>query len=80
MRPKDKWLSEITFIETGEGWLYLACVLDLYGRKIVGWAMYDHMPTSLVSRVLKTGVRHELPECRLLHNSDRGSQYASEED
>ena len=78
-RPNEKWLTDITYIETGEGWLYLAAVLDLYSRRIVGWAMDDHMQTGLISRALKMAVRHRLPDNGLLHHSDRGSQYASEE-
>lgn len=78
-RPNEKWLTDITYIETGEGWLYLAAVLDLYSRRIVGWAMDDHMQTVLISSALKRAVRHRLPDRGLLHHSDRGSQYASEE-
>lgn len=78
-RPDQKWLTDITYIETGEGWLYLAAVLDLFSRRIVGWAMDDNMQTQLVRRALTMAVKHRLPESDLLHHSDRGSQYASEE-
>lgn len=76
-RPNQKWLTDITYIETGEGWLYLAAVLDLFSRRIVGWAMDDNMQTQLVRRSLTMAIRHRLPDTDLLHHSDRGSQYAS---
>ena len=78
-RPNEKWLTDITYIETGEGWLYLAAVLDLFSRRIVGWAMDENMQTQLVRRALNMAVKHRLPTDDLLHHSDRGSQYASEE-
>ena len=76
-RPNEKWLTDMTFIETGEGWLYLAAVLDLFSRRVVGWAMDDNMQTQLVRRALMMAIQHRLPEGQLLHHSDRGSQYAS---
>lgn len=78
-RPNEKWLTDITYIETGEGWLYLAAVLDLFSRRIVGWAMDEHMKTPLIKRALNMAVQHRLPDSGLLHHSDRGSQYASDE-
>ena len=63
---------------TGEGWLYVAGVLDLYSRKLVGWAAEDAMPTALVARAFHRAVTHRQPAPGLLHHSDRGSQYASD--
>jgi transposase InsO family protein len=73
------WLSDITYIWTREGWLYLACVLDAYSRKVVGWSMSERMTKELVLDALRMAVgRRRLDgEVKLLHHSDRGSQYAS---
>jgi transposase InsO family protein len=71
-----KWVTDITYIETGEGWLYLAAVLDLYSRKIVGWSMGAQMPSELVEDALKMAVARRNPGRGLLHHSDRGAQYA----
>lgn len=76
--PNRKWVTDITYIETGEGWLYLAAVLDLYSRKIVGWSMHERMPSELVEDALKMAVARRNPGRGLLHHSDRGSQYAGE--
>jgi putative transposase len=70
---------DITYISTDEGWLYLAGVMDLCSRKIVGWSMADHMETSLVSDALRMAIAHRYPGEGLLHHSDRGSQYASDD-
>ena len=77
-RPNEKWVSDITYIDTAEGWLYLASLLDLYSRCIVGWAMADRMDTDLVEKAWKMAVMHRRPPAQLLHHSDRGSQYTSE--
>ena len=77
--PNQKWAADITYIPTGEGWLYLAGVIDLCSRKIVGWSMADHMETSLVSDALKMALVHRRTEKGLLHHSDRGVQYASDD-
>ena len=77
--PNQKWATDITYILTGEGWLYLAGVIDLCSRMIVGWSMADHMKTDLVSDALKMAVDRRLPEADLLHHSDRGVQYASDD-
>jgi putative transposase len=77
--PDRKWAADITYIPTGEGWLYLAGVIDLCSRKIVGWSMADHMETSLVSDALKMALVRRRPERGLLHHSDRGVQYASDD-
>lgn len=73
-----KWVSDITYIDTAEGWLYLAVVLDLFSRQVVGWAMADHMQTSLVEEALKMAMLRRQPTPGLLHHSDQGSQYTSE--
>ena len=72
----QKWVTDITYIETEEGWLYLAGVLDLHSRKVVGWSMADHMKTELIEDALKMAVARRNPGAGLLHHSDRGSQYA----
>jgi len=75
-----KWLADITYVPTDEGWLYLAAVLDCFSRKLVGWAMADHMETDLVSDALKMALQHRRPDgAKLLHHSDRGVQYASDD-
>jgi transposase InsO family protein len=74
-RPDHKWLTDITYIPTQEGWLYLAAVLDLFGRRIVGWAMSERMTAELTSRALKMAIRQRRPAAGLIHHSDQGSQY-----
>ena len=74
----EKWVADITYIPTREGWLYLAAVEDLYSRMVVGWSMADHMESRLVVDALEMAVQKRLPEEGLLAHSDRGSQYASE--
>jgi transposase InsO family protein len=74
--PNVKWVGDITYVETGEGWLYVAAVLDLYSRKIVGWSMAEHMKTELVSAALEMAVTGRRPAAGLLHHTDRGVQYA----
>jgi putative transposase len=77
--PNQKWVGDISYIPTEEGWLYLAIVLDLFSRKVVGWAMDDNMRTQLVARALNMAIQTRRPSPGLLFHSDRGSQYASEE-
>ena len=72
------WVSDITYIRTRSGWLYLAAVLDLYSRKIVGWAMAPNMPAELVCSALQMAITQRQPPAGLIVHSDRGSQYASE--
>lgn len=74
--PNEKWLGDITFIPTAEGWLYLAAILDLFSRKIVGWAMDETLESILVERAYQMAVENRRPAAGLLHHSDRGSQYA----
>jgi putative transposase len=76
-RPDKVWCSDITYLWTIEGWLYLAVVIDLYSRKIVGWAMSSRMKESLVTDALSMAYWRRKPERGLIHHSDRGSQYAS---
>jgi transposase InsO family protein len=77
--PNRKWATDITYIPTDEGWLYLAGVVDLYSRKVVGWSMADHMRTELASDALQMAIARRRPGKRLMHHSDRGVQYASED-
>jgi putative transposase len=77
--PNQKWAADITYIPTDEGWLYLAGVMDLCSRKIVGWSMADHMRTDLVRAALQMAIIHRSPGKGLLHHSDRGVQYASDD-
>lgn len=75
--PNQKWVSDFTYIETGEGWLYLATVLDLFSRKVIGWAMSESMDTALVKTALHMALLERQPKAGLLHHSDQGSQYTS---
>ena len=76
--PDRVWLADITYVWTREGWLYLACVLDAYSRKIVGWSMRERITKDLVLEALRMALgRRPDREGGLLHHSDRGSQYAS---
>jgi len=74
----EAWVTDITYIPTLEGFLYLAAVEDLYSRRIVGWSMDDNMESRLVVAALEMAIQRRLPEETLLAHSDRGSQYASE--
>jgi transposase InsO family protein len=76
--PNESWVADITYIPTREGWLYLAAVEDLYSRRVIGWAMAEHMESRLVVDALAMAVQRRLPDEGLLAHSDRGSQYASE--
>jgi putative transposase len=77
-RPNEVWVSDITYIRTREGWLFLAVVLDLFSRRVVGWAMESHMQTSLVLQALQMALGRRRPAPGMLFHSDRGSQYASD--
>jgi putative transposase len=72
-----KWVSDFTYIDTAEGWLYLAIVLDLFSRKVVGWAMSAKMNTALVETAWHMALQTRQPDISLLHHSDPGSQYTS---
>lgn len=72
------WVSDITYVSTDEGWLYVAGILDAHSRRVVGWAMGDSLSTDLPLRALQMALHHRQPSEDLLHHSDRGCQYASE--
>ena len=76
-QPNQVWLADITYIPTSEGWLYLAVILDLFTRKVVGWAMRDHMRAELTIAALTMAIQRQRPGAGLIHHSDRGSQYAA---
>jgi len=78
-RPNAKWLADITYIDTLEGFLYLAGVLDVFSRRVVGWAMDDHMREQLVEEALRLALARRQPGHDLLHHSDQGSQYTSDD-
>lgn len=78
--PNEKWLADITYINTREGWLYLAAVLDCFSRRIVGWAMSESIDAELVCEALRMAISNRGVDSlgKLIHHSDRGVQYASE--
>ena len=77
--PNQKWVADITYLPTLAGWVYLAVVIDLFSRKVVGWKMSDRLTTPLVTGALKNAIEARRPETKeLLHHSDRGCQYTSE--
>jgi putative transposase len=73
-----KWVADITYIPTGQGWLYLSAVMDLYSRRIIGWTMSEDIDSELVITALRMAILQRKPQAGLLHHSDRGSQYACE--
>jgi putative transposase len=75
-KPDQVWAGDITYVWTAEGWLYVAILLDLYARKVVGWAMSRHIDSALVQKALQMALGRRGPVPGLLHHSDRGSQYA----
>jgi putative transposase len=77
--PNQVWTTDISYVWTSQGWIYVAMIMDLYSRQIVGWAIDDHMRTSLCVEALKMAFWRKKPAAGLLHHSDRGSQYASYE-
>lgn len=76
--PNQKWAVDVTYIKTAAGWLYLAVVLDLFSRRIVGWAMDATFDETLVEQALSMALTQRKPDAGLLHHSDRGRQYTSE--
>jgi putative transposase len=77
-QPDAAWVSDLTYIWTGEGWLYLAVIIDLFSRRVVGWSMAEHMQTELVLTALQAALGQRSPSgAGLIFHSDRGSQYAS---
>jgi len=77
MAPNQQWVSDITYIDTQQGWIYLAIVMDLYSRRIVGWSMDKWMSRHLVIDALTMALESRMPEVGLVHHSDRGAQYTS---
>jgi putative transposase len=77
LAPDRLWLADITYVPTEAGWLYLAAVLDAFSRRVVGWAMADHLRTELVLDALEVALRQRRPAAGLVHHSDRGCQYTS---
>jgi transposase InsO family protein len=77
-RPDEIWLSDITYLETAEGWLYLAVVMDLFTRLIVGWSMAAQLHATLVEQALRLALGRRHPTGDLMHHSDQGSQYTSD--
>jgi putative transposase len=77
-RVNQAWVADITYISTSEGWLYLACVMDLASRRIVGWSMNERITADLVNQALKSAYWQRNPTAGLIMHSDRGSQYASD--
>ncbi len=75
--PDQLWVADVTYVATGEGWLYLATVLDAWSRRIVGWAMGDTLRTDLVVEALNMAVWNRRPTTGVVHHSDRGAQYTS---
>jgi len=75
--PDQMWFGDITYIRTWQGWLYLAVLLDAYSRKVVGWAMADHLRTELASGALDMALKTRRPKPGLIHHTDRGVQYTS---
>jgi transposase InsO family protein len=75
--PDVAWVTDITYVWTAEGWLYLAVILDLFSRRVVGLAMSEHIDRALVLEALRDAVGRRVPNAGLMHHSDRGSQYAS---
>ena len=78
VKPNRYWVGDITYISTDEGWLYLAVVLDLYSRQVVGWSMDSRMQSSLVNNAILMAIWKRKPDKGLIWHTDRGSQYASE--
>ena len=75
--PNQVWVGDVTYLRTHEGWMYLAIVMDLYSRKIIGWAMSKRMTVDLVERAMQMAITLRKPDAGLIFHSDRGSQYTS---
>jgi putative transposase len=78
-KPNQKWVGDITYIKTWDGWAYLATVIDLHSRKVVGWAIVDHMRTDLVVEALQMAITHRKPKGKVIFHSDKGTQYTSDQ-
>ena len=79
LRPNQSWVTDITFLWTQEGWLYLAVILDLFSRRVIGWATSRNVDRHLALAALAMALRQRQPDADLVHHSDRGSTYASED-
>jgi putative transposase len=75
--PDRLWTADVTYLPTDEGLLYLAFILDVYSRKVVGWSMASHLRTELVGAALEMAIRRRNPSAGLIHHSDRGAQYTA---
>lgn len=76
-QPNQIWVTDLTYVKTQEGWLYVSAIMDLFSRRIVGWAFADNLNTTLPLRALRMAVQRRHPSAGLIHHSDRGCQYAS---
>ncbi len=76
--PNRLWIGDITYVATGEGWLYLAVLVDVYSRRVVGWAMADHLRAELATEALTMALQRRRPRAGLVHHTDRGCQYTAE--
>jgi transposase InsO family protein len=76
-RPNERWVTDITYVWTDEGWTYVAVILDLFSRAVVGWSLDARLTTTLPMTALQAAVRRRRPESGLMHHSDRGCQYTS---
>ena len=77
--PNQRWVADVTYVATSEGWLYVAVVLDLFSRRVVGLSMSERMTADLVLKALEQAILHRNPNAGLVHHSDRGSQYTSKD-
>lgn len=79
-RPDQKWVADITYLPTASGWVYLAVVIDLFSRKVIGWKVSDRLTTPIVTAALRKAIENRRPDTKeLIHHSDRGCQYTSDE-
>jgi transposase InsO family protein len=78
-QPNQKWCGDITYIKTWDGWAYMATVIDLHSRALIGWAIADHMETSLITDALEMALTQRRPPRNVIFHSDRGAQYTSHE-
>lgn len=78
-QPDQRWVADITYVSTKQGWLYLAVIIDLYSRRVVGWSMSQWMHRQLVINALRMAIDTRMPEGDLIHHSDRGGQYTSDD-
>ena len=77
--PNQKWCGDVTYVKTWDGWAYLATVIDLHSRRLIGWAIADHMRTELITEALDMAIADRRPPAGVIFHSDRGSQYTSRE-